>query len=144
MQLIDQPGYHLYQSSHPPTSASTQNPLFRLTLSQKPPTSINLHHQREPSSGCCLLRLGQLKQDNRLTKVCPVHAVWHDVCPLIADHELTPLGAERPEVNVGAILDVDHALLTTLRAQARLRVPVLEEIIQAAAVHEDTGRIEQS
>lgn len=83
------------------------------------------------------LRLGQLKQGDCLTEIRPVHTIRHDVGTFVTDHELTPFRAQSPKVDVGGIVDVDHSFLTALGAQAGLRVPVLEEIVQPTAVHED-------
>lgn len=96
------------------------------------------------SSLIYLLRLGQLKQGNRLTEIRPVDTIWHDVGSFIADHELASLRAQSPKVDVGRVLDIDHAFLTTLRAQTSLRVPILEEIVQPTTVHEDGTGVQDS
>lgn len=88
-------------------------------------------------------RVRQLEQDNRLAEIGLVDRIRHHIRPLIIDHELRPLGTQRPQVNVGAILNLDHMLLTALGAQTRRGVPVLEEIVQPCPVHEDGRGIDQ-
>lgn len=89
------------------------------------------------------LILGQFKQYNRLTEIGPVDRVRHDTRAFVTDHELRALGAQGPEVDVGRVAEIDHALLAALRTQTRLRVPVLEEVVQSPAVHEDLARVDE-
>lgn len=85
-----------------------------------------------------------LKEDNRVTEIRLVHRIRDHVVPLVADQIQRPLRAQRPQVDLSAIPDIDHPLLTALAHQTCSRAPVLEEVVQPRRVDEDLRRVHET
>lgn len=91
-----------------------------------------------------LLTPSQLEKHSCSTESRPINIPTQQIIPLITNHILTPFSIESPQVNVLTILNIHHTLLTSLSPKTYRRIIILEEIVQARAINENAGGIDEA